>query len=95
MRLKEMSHTDLFLTMYLRPKVYAEVIIRGKLPVVRALCCLLRDGEWFTMWGQGARHSPGAGCPAHLPGTALGGEKIALMGKGSWEMGKFETKDGR
>lgn len=51
MRLKEMSHTDLFLTMYLRPKVYAEVIIRGRLPMVRALCCLLRDREWFTIWG--------------------------------------------
>lgn len=61
-----MSHTDLFLTLYLRPKVYAEVIIRGRLPVVRALCCLLRDGEWFTLWGQGAQGRPGAGCPTYL-----------------------------
>lgn len=44
MRLKKISHTDLFLTMYLRPKAYAEVIIRGRLPMVKALYCLLRDG---------------------------------------------------
>lgn len=51
MRLKEMSHNDLFLTMYLRPKVYAEAITRDRLPVVRAPCCLLRGGEWFGMGG--------------------------------------------
>lgn len=63
MRLKEMSHTDLFLTMYLRPKVCAEVITRGRLPVVGALSCLLRDGGWFLMWGQEL-------LPSHLPDTA-------------------------
>lgn len=83
MRLKEMSHTDLFLTMYLRPKVCAEVITRGRLPVVGALCCVLRDGGWFMVWGQEL-------LPSHLPDTALPGEEIALRGK-SWETGRLET----
>lgn len=41
---KEASPADLFLTMYLRPKVYAEIIIGGRLPMVWHLDCLLRDG---------------------------------------------------
>lgn len=80
MRLKEMSHTDLFLTMCLRPKVDAEVIIRGRVPMARALCCLLRDGERFTMGDPGAWYSQGA---AHLPDT----DRIALRGKESLETG--------
>jgi len=95
MRLKDMSHTDLFLTMCLRPKVYAEVIIRGGLPIMRALCCLLGDGEWFMVRGPGAQCSPRAGCPAHLPDTELQGEKNTLRGKESLETGRFETKEGR
>lgn len=78
-----MSHTDLFLTMYLRPKVCAEVITRGRLPVVGALCCVLRDGGWFMVWGQEL-------LPSHLPDTVLPGEEIALRGK-SWETGRLET----
>lgn len=56
-RLKEMSHTDLFLTMCLRAEVCAEVIARA---VLGALGPLLRDGGWFVVWGWQL-------LPSHLP----------------------------
>lgn len=81
-----MSHTDLFLTMYLRPKVCAEVITRGWLPVVGAPSCLPGDGGWFMVWGREL-------LPSHLPDMKLPGEEIALRGK-SWEAGRLEIGKG-